>query len=162
KTRLNTMLLPCNNNDHTNFFEHNKKYPYSSLIDFYKQWYQPDRMGVILVGNFNDINEIERRVCDVFSSINDIKTPSNLLDNCTKKYLFSKKQFAAIERDAVKNYRGNEVKIFLYFRDSTVLQQRGNWKDLKYNLIGNILLKLINKRIKEVGNQYGVYYFASF
>lgn len=47
---------------------------YDALKRYYKDWYRPDLMALVLVGDF-DVNETEKKVKDFFESIEPVKDP---------------------------------------------------------------------------------------
>ncbi|HEX4417488.1 MAG TPA: insulinase family protein [Kofleriaceae bacterium] len=50
------------------------KAPRDKLYKFYKDWYRPDLMAVIAVGDFDDVGAIER---DIQARFGDLKNPAN-------------------------------------------------------------------------------------
>ncbi|MEM1245735.1 MAG: insulinase family protein [Acidobacteriota bacterium] len=48
--------------------------PYDALRRFYEEWYRPDLMAVVAVGDFDE-DDIERRIRDHFSKIENPDTP---------------------------------------------------------------------------------------
>tara|TARA_R110002020_G_scaffold37072_4_gene111783 strand:+ start:4295 stop:7189 length:2895 start_codon:yes stop_codon:yes gene_type:complete len=160
RTKLNSLLFPCNN-EFSNFFEHNKTYSPDSLRSFYEQWYKPDRMAAIIVGDLANIKDIENQVKLNFSNIKGSSTQDKW-SACNEEYFLADKNFASLQRDADINGNKEEVQIFLYWRDPTTIKQQHSWDGLQRNLIWRILLKLINNRLKEGSKAYGTSFFAYF
>lgn len=149
KTRLKSLLFPCKM-DFSQFFEHNNTYLPSALTNFYNRWYQPDRMGVVLVGKIKNLDFIEKKVKKYFSEIKGIKT-TDIWEDCINNYLFSQGGFVSVNRDSEYN---SEVEMFLFMRDPNLIFQRGTLKGLERMLIWEILSKIINSRLKESGKLY--------
>ena len=68
KTKLESLLFPCLNN-YSDFFEHNNNFSWKSLHDYYKKWYRPDLMAVVVIGKIEKINDIENQIQNYFSSL---------------------------------------------------------------------------------------------
>ncbi len=47
----------------------------ATLIDFYHKWYRPDMQAIVLVGDF-DVDKMEKKVIDTFSSIPKAENPA--------------------------------------------------------------------------------------
>ncbi|MCL1850463.1 MAG: insulinase family protein [Bacteroidetes bacterium] len=56
--------------------EYLQTFPYQAIRDYYKQWYRPDNMAIIVVGDF-DGKEMEKQVKDFFTMNNKPTTPLN-------------------------------------------------------------------------------------
>ncbi|MEH6681054.1 MAG: insulinase family protein [Sediminicola sp.] len=158
KTKLNSLLFPCHN-DFTQFFEHNKNYDPDSLIHFYRKWYRPDRMGVVVVGNIENMDGMEKRIRREFSSLKGIGG-SNRLSDCNGEYMGSEEKFIVLERNPRNGQR--EVDLSLYIRDPKVDERQGSWAGLQEGLIWEILFKCINLRLRHSEETYGAPFSASF
>ena len=66
--------LPIGKKDILETFE------YQKIKDFYKDWYRPDLMAVMAVGDF-DVDEIEKKIIEQFSAIPAVKNPRQKEDN---------------------------------------------------------------------------------
>ncbi|MBX7183123.1 MAG: insulinase family protein [Bacteroidia bacterium] len=54
-------------------------FTHASLLEFYKKWYRPDLMGIVLIGDF-EINTIENLVKQKFGAISKPNTPLPSID----------------------------------------------------------------------------------
>lgn len=52
-----------------------KTFKPSSLVEFYKKWYNPDMQAVIVVGDI-DVDKVEQKIKDIFGSIPAPETPT--------------------------------------------------------------------------------------
>lgn len=160
KTKLKSLLIPCSN-DYSDFFKLNKEYTPGTLIDFYKKWYQPDRMAIVLVGDIKNIDQIEKKVIDNFSSMKGVKTPNKWLD-CVQEYLTGEKHFAYMELDSSYPGGSEEVEFFLYHRKPEIIENLENEQKIKKRLYWKLLYKLINHRLNELEKTYGNHFTSSF
>src|SRR5690606_35888974 len=58
KSNMESQLFPFKL-DYSDFFDHNQNFSSDSLKAFYKKWYRPDQMALVIVGNINNIDVIE-------------------------------------------------------------------------------------------------------
>lgn len=161
QTKLDSKLFPCSN-DHTNFFEHNKYFSKESLVEFYKHWYRPDLMALIIVGNVENMDEIEEKIKSNFS---DIKRPTNLIEttDCESDYFSRPKQFVLIEREPERSSlkADNNVKFELLFRDMKTREKINSREGLTRNLAWVLLAKILDERFKESMKVYNSFFKAS-
>src|SRR5690606_29714591 len=149
KSRMESHLFPFKL-DNSNFFEHIQNFSSDSLKMFYKQWYQPDRMGLVIVGDISDIDIVESAIRSRFS---DLKGHSKPWTDTRKQYLERPNQFVAIEPNERKPGT-TPVEFNLYLRDNKIIERRQTWKSLQRELIWTMLgkLSLLNDRFKEEAN----------
>ena len=160
RTRMESSLFPCKQ-DFSNFFEANKNFDPNALIDFYKKWYRPDRMAVVIVGDTTNMGDVEDRIKFLFSGIEPHRSAINTGD-CIKEYLESPDQFSVqqiLGKDDVPN--SQTVNIHLYMRDQRTLELKGTWEGLQRNVIWEMLEKFINMRFGQAGSDYGTSYSAN-
>ncbi|MCK0191911.1 insulinase family protein [Arenibacter sp. F20364] len=160
KTRMESSLFPCKQ-DFSNFFEINKNFTPNALIDFYKKWYRPDRMALVIVGDTTNIVDVVDRIKLRFSGIKSHRSAINTVD-CIKEYLESPDHFSVQQgfgKDDVP--RSQTVNIHLYMRDKRTLELKGTWEGLQRTVIWEMLEKLVNLRFGQVGSDYGSSYSAN-
>ncbi len=157
ETQMESELFPFEL-DFSNFFNHNRSFSPTSLVEFYKQWYQPDRMGIVIVGDIQDIGAVERKIKARFSGI---KGHSKPWIDFHLQYLERPEQFVAVEQGVGK--QGTEtVEFYLYLRDKKIIDERQTWKGIKRKVIWGMLSKLmlLNNRFKEAGQVYNTLFTA--
>lgn len=159
RSKIESSLFPCKQ-DYSHFFEANKNFNSKALIDFYKKWYRPDRMSLIITGDTTKIKNIEGRIKSYFSNLKSQEEALEITD-CIKEYLERPNQFFTLQRQA-KNSGSNtqNVNILFYMRDKNIVELQGTWNGLKREVIWSILEKLINQRLMELGSGYGSFYSA--
>lgn len=158
--RLLSMINPCYENT-SNFFEHNSNYPAESLIKFYKKWYRPDRMGIIIVGDISDLNSVESQIKKQFSGLKRYQN-SDKWPGCDKKYLDSPERFVVLNHNRNKIFQEHGVDLFFYQRNKDILKHRKDWSGLQSELIWDILYKVINRRFNQLNSSYKTSFSASY
>lgn len=89
-----------------------------SVREFYKNWYRPDRMGLIIIGNIQNINNLEQNIITLFSNISKPKSENEWFD-FRSSYLSSSPRFKVAKRIEVNrfsNWDKENSNIYLFFR----------------------------------------------
>lgn len=159
-TKLHSLINPCYE-DKSNFFEHNSGYSPESLIRFYKRWYSPDRMGIVIVGDISDVPAVENQIKEHFLNIQEHQVSEQWSD-CNLKYLDSPKRFVVLNRDQNKIGQDKRVEFFFFQRNEDIMLHRQDWEGLKSGLIWNLLHRIINQRFNQVSEDYKTSFSAFF
>lgn len=157
ETKMKSSLIPCRQ-DYSKIFEANKNLTAKALKDFYKNWYRPDRMAVVIAGDTTNIKNIEGKIKSYFSKLAPHKEVLDTTD-CIKEYLERSNQFVLLQRQD-SGLSTQNVKINFFMRTKSLLELQGTWEGLKLEIIWSILDKLINQRLLELGNDYSAAYSA--
>jgi zinc protease len=132
-----------------------QNFPYKSLRDYYKRWYRPDNMAIIVVGDF-DGKEMEKQVKDFFT-IND--NPSTPLERPYFQILDNKEPIVAILTDP----EATESAFSIDFKQpKTEIKTYGDYRD---DIINDLIADMMNARFEELAekktnpfnNAYGYY-----
>lgn len=110
-----------------------------TLMDFYKDWYRPDLMGIIIVGDI-DVNLAESKIREHFS---EIKNPINIKKAENYEIPDNKEPLIAIITD--KEQPNTMINIF-YKHNLENQKYLGNYKKL---LLQDIFIRIINERLQE-------------
>ncbi|MFD2790530.1 hypothetical protein KCTC52924_02949 [Arenibacter antarcticus] len=147
--KLQSKLFPCNQ-DYSNLLEHNISFSPQSLIEFYKKWYRPDRMGLIITGNIKDMDAVENHVKERFSNIPIVKPPPQINTDCRLNYLQGPSRFVALGRKQNGNDMDKKsVEIYLYTRDKETLSLKNTREGLQRRLVWSAIASMFNSRISE-------------
>lgn len=90
----------------------------SSLREFYHHWYQPDRMGLVITGNIQNIDNLEQQLITLYSKIPQGSVQTEGFDIC-QFYLSAPPRFKTLERKEVNRFsawNNENSKITLFFR----------------------------------------------
>ncbi|SEP77332.1 M16 family metallopeptidase [Flavobacterium urocaniciphilum] len=121
-----------------------ENFTYDKLTSFYKDWYRPNLMAVIVVGDI-DVNEMEKKIKDHFSSY---KNPKNEKPRSQFEVPNHKETFVAIESD--KEASSSDVQ--LLYKDLDTPKKRITEKDLKKAIVESLFTSMINARLDEYAN----------
>lgn len=109
------------------------------VVSFYKDWYRPDLMAVIAVGDFDKVN-MEKRIIDTFSAM-----PLQKIRKMRPEYPVPgrEKTHVSVIRDTEAT--SAELKV-IYFHDNIAQETIG---DYRQNLISSLYLSMLNSRYNE-------------
>lgn len=120
-----------------------------SLIEFYKTWYRPERMGLVIVGNIKDIDAIENHIEKRFSDIPLVTSPLPESIDCRWDYLNSPNRFV-IQGSEKWGKDKASARLYLFYRDRATLSlQNNSKKGLHRNLIWSALRRMVRQRIRD-------------
>lgn len=121
-------------------FESLKNFKPESLRRFYKKWYQPDNMAIIVVGDF-DADEMEQKIKDYFGIMNAPTTPTA---RPTLTIPNNKEPLITIATD--KEAQGNSIQFF-YKHPALEVKTIGDYRTryLLYSLYDEMLEARLNE-----------------
>ncbi|MEL1243587.1 insulinase family protein [Flavobacterium sp. DGU11] len=121
-----------------------ENFTYDKITKFYKDWYRPDLMAVIVVGDI-DVAAMEKKIQEHFSSYSN---PKNERPRKMFEVPNHKETFVAIETD--KEATGSDVEIIYkdYEMPKTIVTVGDYQKDIEKGLFSMML----NNRLRELAN----------
>ncbi|MBC7796120.1 MAG: insulinase family protein [Pyrinomonadaceae bacterium] len=126
-----------------------------SLRDFYEDWYRPDLMALVVVGDI-DVNEIENKIKTEFSTIEAKRAKKTRTFFDVPDH---KETLIAVETDKEAGFTSSQ----LIFKRPIEVQK--TLADLKKNLVRQLFNSMINARFDEIrqsANPPFVFAFAGF
>lgn len=124
--------------------ENLKNFNHESLRSFYKDWYRPDLMAVIAVGDV-DVDKLEAKIKTHFGSIPSSKNPK-------KRETFSienhKETFVAIESDKEAPFSQVQL-MYKDFKDSKPIETVSEYR---INIVESLFAEMLNNRLDELRN----------
>jgi zinc protease len=124
--------------------ENLETFDYESLKRFYKDWYRPDLMAVMAVGDV-DVNTLEEKIKAHFGEIPAVV-------NARPREVFNipnhKETLIAIESD--KEAAFSRVQVL--FKDSDDVKIKTTVEDYKNSMIKSLFTQMINNRLDELRN----------
>ncbi len=118
-----------------------KTAPRKAFTDFYHDWYRPNNMAVIVVGDIN-VEEAEATVKAMFS---DLKNPKDAPVRPTIiPITWHKADKSYVITD--KENTGNSIQIFIGLKKS---DNPLSWKNYQENTLNNLISSLIDNRLDE-------------
>jgi zinc protease len=121
-----------------------EKFNYESLNRFYKDWYRPNLMCVIVVGDI-DVAEMEQKIISHFSNY---QNPKNERPRKTFEVPNHKETFVAIESDKEET----SASVQLMYKDYGAPKTVTTIGDLKNNFAEGLFSSIINTRFRELVN----------
>jgi len=127
------------------------------LRKYYKDWYRPERMAVVVVGNITNMDDLVTNIRSSFSSIRSSKDVK-LAPDCDSLYFNQPPRFANLEKmpDAISTNQA--VTMELLFRDPESAQQYEGFDGIKRERKLAIFLAILNERLKESSSKYNTFY----
>ena len=135
-----------------------EKFKHQSLINFYKDWYRPNLMSVIVVGDI-DVAEMEKKIISHFSSY---KNPAKEKPRKFYDVPNHKETFVAVESDK----EASSAQVQLIYKDYGAPKPIVNIGDFKNYIVEGLFSTLLNTRLDELTNSatppftYGYSYYG--
>lgn len=129
-----------------------ENFKYETLKQFYKDWYRPDLMAVIAVGDF-DVADIESKIKKLFNQLEPLESPR-------KREVFKvpdhKETYVSVVTDKEAAFT---VATIFYKYDSDIIKSGTDYRKI---LMSNLFTGMLNQRLREIQQQADPpYIFAS-
>jgi len=135
-----------------------QNFNYSDLRSFYKKWYRPDNMAIIIVGDFN-VKQMEKKVIDYFT-MNDkpstpLVRPEQVIPDNNEPLIAIATDPEATASIVELNYKHPGKKYLTY-------------GDFRESLVESLFSSMLQSRFDEISNQkncpyqYGYCYSGSY
>ncbi|MCK0115252.1 M16 family metallopeptidase [Gelidibacter sp. F63206] len=149
---MNKVQTPVN---HQNYIRNLDIY---NIQRFYKDWYKPNRMALIVVGDIENQEEMMQMIKTIFGDIKNTPTPKLPID-CKENYLARKNQFVLLN-DAVKDSEIEKTPIvFRFFMRDNNSNQFEETYTFNSNHTKEMGLGMLNKRFrKAMSSSYNIPY----
>ena len=121
-----------------------ENFKYDKISSFYKDWYRPDLMAVVIVGDI-DVAEMEKKVIAHFGSY---QNPADERPRKTFEVPNHKETFVCIESDK----EASETQIQLLYKDYGTHKKVVTINDYRENLIEGLFTEMLNNRLNELTN----------
>jgi zinc protease len=121
-----------------------ENFTYDKLVSFYKDWYRPNLMSVIVVGDI-DVDAMEQKVKEHFAAY---KNPTNERPRIIYEVPNHKETFVAIESDK----EASSAEVQLMYKDYEMPKPTVTVADYKSDLIDGLFSTMLNNRLTELSN----------
>ncbi|OJX52033.1 MAG: peptidase M16 [Flavobacterium sp. 38-13] len=121
-----------------------ENFKYDKLINFYKDWYRPNLMSVIVVGDI-DVAAMEKKIKDHFAAY---KNPKNEKPRKIFDVPNHKETFVAVESDK----EASAAQVQLIYKDYENAKQVVTVNDFRKSLVEGLYSTMINNRLNELTN----------
>ncbi|WP_065218757.1 MULTISPECIES: insulinase family protein, partial [Butyricimonas] len=119
-----------------------KNFDYQTLRDYYHKWYRPDLQAIAIAGDF-DVDEMERKVKDLFSQIPAVENPAPR-EVCVVEPHDDVKFVCATDNELTKS----SVAVFIK-KPALTREQKNTHQYLKDGLVMMLYNTMLEQRIKE-------------
>lgn len=121
-----------------------EKFKHETLVQFYKDWYRPNLMSVIVVGDI-DVAEMEQKIISHFSNY---QNPKNEKPRKTFEVPNHKETFVAVESDK----EATSAQVQLVYKDYGLPKPIVNISDFKNYMVEGLFTTMLNTRLDELTN----------
>lgn len=125
--------------------ENLETFKYESLRKFQEDWYRPDLMAVIAVGDL-DVETLEKKIKENFSGLENPENPKPRMEYGSENH---EGTFVAIEWD--EEATGSQVEI--YYKDKGQKKVTRTVEDYRENMVEGLFDQMINNRLAEFSNK---------
>ncbi|WP_417444586.1 M16 family metallopeptidase [Joostella sp.] len=113
---------------------------HSALKNFYKDWYRPDLMAVIIVGDI-DIDKTEKKVKSLFSKIKEVKNPKE-----RTRYTIEDNSATTIK--VVTDKEAKSTSVSFYYKEEK--EAVSTLEDYKNDIIKLLFTGMLKQRLDEL------------
>lgn len=121
-----------------------EKFKYETLTRFYKDWYRPNLMSVIVVGDI-DVAEMEKKIKEHFSAY---KNPASEKVRNVFEVPNHKETFVAVESDK----EASNTQVQLVYKDYDAPKKITTVGDFRSYIVEGLFTTLLNNRLEELTN----------
>jgi zinc protease len=125
--------------------ENLETFKYESVRNFQKDWYRPNLMAVIAVGDL-DVETLEKKIIANFSGLKNPENPKPREEFGSENH---EGTFVAIEWD--EEATGSQVQI--YYKDKGEKKKTKTVNDYRDNMVEGLFDQMINNRLAEFSNK---------
>ena len=122
-----------------------ENFTYEDLRRFYKDWYRPDLMAVVAVGDV-DVAILEEKIKSHFGKY---KAPKEVKKREVYNTPNHKETFVSVEKDA----EASRSVVQVYYKDPVLAKAVTTEEDYKIQLINSLFSNMINNRLDELRNK---------
>ena len=125
--------------------ENLETFKYESLRRFQKDWYRPDLMAVIAVGDL-DVETLEQKIKENFGVLKNPKNPKPRTEFGSENH---EGTFVAIEWDE----EATSSQVEIYYKDKGERKVTRTIQDYRENMVEGLFDQMINNRLAEFSNK---------
>jgi len=125
--------------------ENLENFKYESVRNFQKDWYRPNLMAVIAVGDL-DVETLEQKIKENFSGLKNPENPKPRQEFGSENH---EETFVAIEWDE----EATSSQVQIYYKDKGERKKTKTIKDYRDNMVEGLFDQMINNRLSEFSNK---------
>ncbi|MEP6262849.1 MAG: insulinase family protein [Gillisia sp.] len=152
KRKLISKLNSCSQNI-DDYIQEIKRFAPDSLRAYYRDWYQPRNVAILVTGNVSSIDNLEEKIQRQFSEVKNRRN-YNKKPNCVEVFNSKPNQFAIADRntaqlDLLKDF--TEIKFF--YRDPLIFSNEG-LEGFKRQIIWEMVHGILENSLLELTQSY--------
>lgn len=155
KNKILAHMIPCVQNV-SNFKEHHETLDAERLKQFYKDWYRPELMAIVIAGEIDDVDALERQIISQFSEI-PLKENPRKQPTCGDSFFNRPPQFMMAEKESETKASDPRVEMELLFRDKKTLEILSSKEGVKRMNEIDLFIEIVNNRMREAKG-YGSFF----
>lgn len=138
---------------------HLNTFPHEALTRYYKDWYRPELMAIVVVGDIKDLNGLEQEIIERFSKPKYVENPrSAKIDYSTYRNL--PPQYISKKHPYISNEsKNNTVYLRFYLRLKQIIKEQG-LDVLKNEQKRKLMFDMLENRLKTQQANYKANYVA--
>lgn len=125
--------------------ENIENFEYESIRRFQDDWYRPNLMAVIAVGDL-DVETLEKKIKENFSGLKNPDNPKPRTEFGSENH---KETFVAIEWDE----EATNSQVQIYYKDKGGVKKTKTIQDYRDNMVEGLFSEMINNRLNEYTNK---------
>ena len=125
--------------------ENLETFKYESVRNFQRDWYRPNLMAVIAVGDL-DVDTLEKKIKENFSDLKNPENPKPRTEFFSENH---EETFVAIEWDE----EATSSQVQIYYKDKGNPEKTKTVKDFRGNVVESLFSQMINNRLQEYSNK---------
>ncbi len=122
-----------------------ENFDHKELKDFYKTWYRPNLMAVVVVGDI-DVAEMEAKIKAHFGSY---QNPENMKEREVFSIPNHDETFISIEKDKEASF----TQVQLVYKDKATAEPDKTIEDYRNSVVMGLFNTMINNRLREIANK---------
>jgi len=126
--------------------------PYENFTRFYKDWYRPNLMAVIAVGDF-DMDQMEQLIKEKFGSLTN---PTKERERTKYELTYHKETLVSVETDKELSM----PMIQMFFKMPGMV--RGTYNEYRQNILDGLYTSMLDARLQEISRKGDAPFVMSF
>ena len=138
------------------FVEHIGSFDPEVVRRFYQDWYRPDQSALVVVGQIDDVDNLESMIQTTFSDIKLSQHPRKWVD-FDSVYFNQPPQFAAVARPSKENNGvpiKEEAEIYLLYRDPNTREISHTKEGMKREFLWRLFSEILSERFDKLDKSY--------
>ena len=155
KQKFLTLVSPCEES-YIDFVEHHNTFDPERLKQFYKDWYRPELMAIVITGKIENTDALVKKIANHFSYTPTTENPRDV-QNCTELFFNQPPRYIVVEKESDYELGDDKMDMELFFRDKTTLERLSSRDGVKRIKEIDLFIKIINSRLRET-KVYGSFF----